>query len=84
VVVVVQQVMKAVHKLEMEALEVRLLELQGLADSVAQLERMQLLLLEVPVELVVFLVSLEIQQVVELEELLQTILELVAEVAASA
>jgi hypothetical protein len=68
----------------MEALEVRLLELQGLADSVAQLERMQLLLLEVPVELVVFLVSLEIQQVVELEELLQTILELVAEVAASA
>jgi hypothetical protein len=84
VVVVVQQVMKAVHKLEMEALEVRLLELQGLADSVAQLERMQLLLLEVPVELVVFLVSQEMQQVEELEVLLQTILELVAAVAASA
>jgi hypothetical protein len=68
----------------MEALEVRLLELQGLADSVAQLERMQLLLLEVPVELVVFLVSQEMQQVEELEVLLQTILELVAAVAASA
>ena len=80
----VQQVMKAVHKLEMEALEVRLLEPQGLADSVAQLERMQLHLLEVPVELVVFLVSLEMQPVVELEVLLQTILELVAAVAALA
>jgi uncharacterized membrane protein len=48
VVVVVPQVTKAVHKLEMVEMVVRLLELQDLADSVAQLERMRQLL---PVEL---------------------------------
>ena len=78
------QAMKAVLKLEMEVLEVRLLEQQDLADSVVQPERMLLLLLEVSVEQEVFLVSLEMQPVVELEVLRQTISELVAAVAASA
>jgi hypothetical protein len=50
VVVVVLRVTKAVHKLEMVEMAVQLLELQGLADSVVQLERMLRHLLEVRVE----------------------------------
>jgi hypothetical protein len=67
----------------MGALEVRLLELLVLVDSVVRPERMLLLLLVAQVVRVVFLVSPEMQQVVELEALLQTILELVAAEEAS-
>jgi hypothetical protein len=77
VVVVVPQVTKAVHKLEMVEMVVRLLELQDLADSVAQLERMRQPLLEEQEVPVVFRVLQEMLQVEESVVQHQTTSELV-------
>jgi hypothetical protein len=65
VAVVVQQVTKAVHKLEMVEMAVQLLEQQGLADSVVQLERMRRHPLEDQEVLVVFQVLQEMPQAEE-------------------